>query len=144
MKTVFSLIAALLFAFSGFAQPTSTVQDPTAATNGFFKAMLDEDSNAMSQLLASDFTITSFDGRQVDKDILVQAVGGGQLVVDNGTVSDLVTRTYNDNAAVATGKWKAKISLQGQTFDNAVAFTVVSVKQGGLWRVASVHFSPMQ
>ncbi|GAA4468378.1 hypothetical protein GCM10023189_53610 [Nibrella saemangeumensis] len=143
MKTVLSLIATLVISISAIAQTTANAQDPTAATNGFFKAMLDEDSNSMSQLLASDFTITSFDGRLIDRDMLVQAVGGGYLVVDNASVSNLLTRTYNDNAAIATGNWKAKLSVQGRIMDNTVAFTVVTVKQGGLWKVASVHLSPM-
>ncbi|GAA4407642.1 hypothetical protein GCM10023187_28520 [Nibrella viscosa] len=142
MKTVVSLLVALLVTLSTFAQTANNAQDPTAATNSFFKALLDEDSNALSQLLVSDFTFTSVDGRLLDRELLLTAIGGGYLVIDNASVSNLITRTYNDNAAIAIGNWKAKGAAQGQTFDNTVAFTVVTVKQGGLWRVAGVQLSP--
>lgn len=116
------------------------MQDPTALTNAFFKAMLDEDGT-INKYLTPDFSITSFDGQTVDGDLLAQGVGGGFVIVETATVSDTRTRQYNSDAAVTTGNWKAKGSIQGQGFDNNVAFSVTSVKQGTGWKIANIQFT---
>ncbi len=142
MKFILSLIAGLLFATTTFAQTASTdpTQDPTALTNAFFKAMLDEDGT-FNKYLTSDFSITSFDGQTVDGDLLAQGVGGGFVIIETGTVADARTRQYNNDAAVTTGNWKAKGSIQGQGFDSTVAFSVTSVKQGSGWKIANIQFT---
>ncbi|QJW91667.1 nuclear transport factor 2 family protein [Spirosoma taeanense] len=146
MKFIFFLlVVTLLAATTTFAQQTTDpTQDPTALGNAFFKAMLDEDNSTMGKLLASDFSITSFDGHSVDGDMLLQGIGGGYVVVDNATVSDTRTRQYNNDSAVMTGTWKAKGNVQGQGFDSNVAFSVMSTRQGGTWKIVHVQFTPMR
>ena len=107
-----------------------------------FKAMLDEDGNSMGKLLASDFSITSFDGQSVDGDLLMQGVGGGYVIIETGVVSDTRTRQYNTNAAVMTGMWKVKGTIQGQPLDANAAFSVMSTKQGSGWKIVNVQFTP--
>jgi hypothetical protein len=122
MKVLFSMFAALLLTTATFAQQTAAIdpaQDPTAIGNAFFKAMLDEDSSGMGKLLASDFSLTSFDGQSVDGDLLMQGVGGGYVVIETGVVSDARTRQYNSDSAVMTG-----------------------TKQGGSWKIVNVQFTP--
>ena len=150
MKLLFSFVAALLLTTAAFAQQASTAtatvtdptQDPTALGNAFFKAMLDEDGNSMGKLLASDFSITSFDGQSVDGDLLMQGVGGGYVVIETGVVSDTRTRQYNTDTAVMTGMWKVKGNIQGQPLDANSAFSVVSTKQGNGWKIVNVQFTP--
>lgn len=142
MKPLLSVLLALLLTSAAFAQttPTDPLQDPTALTNAFFKAMLDEDGT-ISKYMTSDFTITSFDGATVDGDLLAQGVGGGYVIIETGTLSNPRTRQYNSDAAVTTGSWKAKGSIQGQNFENTVSFSVTSVKQGSTWKIANVQFT---
>lgn len=148
MNLLFSFAAALLLTTTAFAQQAATTtttdptQDPTAIGNAFFKAMLDEDGNSMGKLLASDFSITSFDGQSVDGDLLMQGVGGGYVVIDTGVVSDARTRQYNTNTAVMTGMWKVKGNIQGQPLDANSAFSVVSTRQGSGWKIVNVQFTP--
>ncbi len=148
MNLLFSFAAALLLTTTAFAQQAATTtttdptQDPTAIGNAFFKAMLDEDGNSMGKLLASDFSITSFDGQSVDGDLLMQGVGGGYVVIDTGVVSDARTRQYNTDTAVMTGMWKVKGNIQGQPLDANSAFSVVSTKQGSGWKIVNVQFTP--
>lgn len=146
MKRVLTFLTALLLTTAAVAQTTPATtdptQDPTALGNAFFKAMLDEDGNAMGKLLADNFTIISFDGQTVDKDLLLQGVNGGYLIVETGTVSGATTRQYNNDAAVMTGNWKAKGSVQGQAFSNDVAFSLVSAKQGNGWKIVNVQLTP--
>ena len=145
MKILFSVIAALLLTTATFAQQataTDPTQDPTALGNAFFKAMLDEDGAGIGKLLASDFSLTSFDGQSVDGDLLMQGVGGGYVVIETGVVSDARTRQYNTDSAVMTGNWKVKGNIQGQPLDANSAFTVVSTKQGSGWKIVNVQFTP--
>ncbi|MBC7571920.1 MAG: nuclear transport factor 2 family protein [Spirosoma sp.] len=144
MKLIFSLFAALLLTTATFAQTAADpMQDPTAVGNAFFKAMLDEDGT-ISKYLTSDFSIISFDGQVVDGDLLAQAVGGGYVIIETGVVSDARTRQYNTDAAVMTGNWKVKGSVQGQTLDNTSAIAVLMVKQNGAWKISNVQFTPMK
>jgi hypothetical protein len=137
------VIAALLLNTATFAQQADVNQDPTALGNAFFKALLDEDGAALGKLVASDFSLTSFDGHSVESDMLVQGVSGGYVVVDAATVSDTRIRLYNNDAAVMTGTWKAKGNVQGQSFDNTVTFSVVSAKQNGSWKIVNIQFTPI-
>ena len=143
MKTVFTVVTALLLSTATFAQQTTDpTQDPTALGNAFFKSLLDEDSGTLGKLLAPDFSIISFDGTTYEGDLLMQGVGGGFFIVETGTVSGTRTRQYNSDAAVMTGNWKVKGSLQGQALNNSVSFSAVSVKKDGAWKLVSVQFTP--
>lgn len=143
MKTIGFLFVAFLVSTAAIAQQASDPnQDPTALGNAFFKSMLDEDGTTMGKLLAPDCTIISFDGSSVDGGLLLQGISGGVVLVETATVSNTQTRQYNSDAAVMTGSWKAKGSVQGQGFDNTVAFTVVAAKQGGSWKIVNVQFTP--
>lgn len=135
----------MLFSTATFAQQTTDpTQDPTALGNAFFKSLLDEDGTTLGKLLASDFSIVSFDGTVYEGDLLMQGVSGGIFIVETATVSDTRTRQYNSDAAVMTGNWKVKGSLQGQAFETTVTFSAVSVKQNGAWKLVSVQFTPVR
>lgn len=143
MKLLITFVTALLCFTATFGQQTTDpAQDPTALGNAFFKAMLDEDGATLGKLLASDFSIISFDGHTVDGDMLVQGVGGGFVVVETGVVSNAQTRQYNNDSAVMTGVWKVKGNIQGQALESDAAFSVVSAKQGGSWKIVNVQFTP--
>ncbi len=145
MKRIALFITALFMTTATFAQQTTTSsQDPTALGNAFFKSLLDEDSKTLGSLISSDLDVISFDGQSVEGDLLVQGVGGGAVVVESGTVSDAVTRQYNNDSAIMTGIWKAKGNIQGQAFDTNVAFSVMSAKQAGVWKIVNVQFTPMR
>lgn len=150
MKLLALLVASLVFTTATFAQQTTAqqttdpTQDPTALGNAFFKAMQDEDGTTMGKLLSDDFTITSFDGQGADRDLLLQGVSGGYVVVDSATVSNTRTRSYNSDAAIMTGTWKAKGNIQGQAFENNIAFSVASAKQGNSWKIVNIQFTPIR
>ena len=144
MRFIFLLFATFLLTTATFAQtPATPTQDPAALGNAFFKAMLDEDGT-ISKYLTSDFSLISFDGQAVDGDLLAQAVTGGYVIIETGVVSDARTRQYNSDAAVMTGNWKIKGSIQGQATDSSSAFAAVMVKQNGAWKISSVQFTPMK
>ena len=143
MKPIVPFIIGLLLSTTTFAQQTADpAQDPSALGNAFFKGLLNEDSRTIKSLLATDFNLISFDGNAVDGDVLAQGIDGGYVVIETGVVSDAVTRQYNNDAAVMTGKWKSKGKVQDQGFENTVAFAVMCARQGGNWKIVNVQFTP--
>ena len=140
LTTIISLISVATFAQT----PSDPTQNPTDCANAFFKSMLDEDAGLMRKVLADDFSIVSFDGASVDRDLILQALEGGYVATETGVTTAMRTRTYNDNAAVVTCNWKAKGSIQGNGFDTEVAVGVVCVKVGGTWKISNVQFTPFK
>ncbi|UFH55149.1 nuclear transport factor 2 family protein [Spirosoma sp. KNUC1025] len=145
MNYVFACLVAFVFSTTGFAQQTTDPsQDPTALGNAFFKSLLDEDGTTLGKLVASDFSMISYDGNTVNGDLLTQGVAGGYVVVETATVSNTQTRQYNNDSAVMTGNWKAKGNVQGQGFDTTVTFSVLCAKQSGSWKIVNVQFTPLR
>ena len=147
MKKLFVVALTVLLSTSLFAQTAPAAdptQDPTAATTALFKSLLDEDVAKMNAVITSDFSITNFDGQTADGDLMGQALGGGYLVVDAALPMGARARMYNNDAAVVSGSSKFKGSLQGAAFDMNVAFTALCVKQGTVWKVASLQLSPVK
>lgn len=143
MKYAFVFLMLTALTTGAFAQ-AATDQDPAALTTAFFKAMLEEDAANMGKLLTDDFMVVTNEGQTADKSLLIQGISGGYLVVDTGATSNVSkARMYNNDAAVVTGNWKQKGSLQNQSFDNEVIFTVVCAKTGSSWKIANVQFSTL-
>jgi hypothetical protein len=144
MNYIFSLLITFLFTTTVFSQQATIPQDPTALGHAFFKSLLDEDSKTLERIISSDLDVISFDGQSIDGDLLVQSVSGGAIIIETGTVSDEVTREYNNDSAVMTGTWQSKGNIQGQAFDNSVTFSVVIAKQAGIWKIVNVQFTPVR
>jgi len=146
MKTFLTAVALVLGSWGAMAQtaPSDPTQSAASCSSAFFNAMLTEDSNLLDKVSTPDFQIISFDGQVTERDLLMQALGGGYLVLDAGAVSGATTRTYNDNTAVVTGNWKIKGNLQSRTLDATAFFSLVCVKQNNGWRVASVQLTPLR
>jgi len=124
---------------SGFSRP----QDAAECSNAFFKALLDEDTNSLNDILGDDFSIVSFDGRQIDRNTLAQGVAQGYITVDSGMMSETRTKSYGD-VGVVTGTWNVRGKIQNNSFQNEVSYTVVSVKKGGSWKVSTVQLTPIR
>jgi len=144
MKKVF-LFCFLTFGSLGtYAQTSfSRPQDATECSNTFFKALLEEDSNALNDILADDFSIVSFDGQQIDRDMLSKGVAQGYITVDSGMISGTRTKNYGD-VGVITGTWNVRGKIENNSFQNEVTYTVVSVKKGGSWKVSAVQLTPIR
>ncbi|WP_461149977.1 nuclear transport factor 2 family protein [Spirosoma pulveris] len=144
MKNVVLFLFLFLLTTIAFGQrKVMPAQDPTAIGNAFFKALLDEDDKVLSTIISDDLDLISFDGQSIDTDLFIQNIEGGLFTIETSLVSDAVTRQYNNDAAVMTGTWQAKGSMDGQGFDNTIAFSVVSAKQAGIWKIVHVQFTPV-
>lgn len=132
-------IATTAFAQNAAPQPV----DGTDCSNLFFKALLDEDANAVTSLISNDFTVTNFNGQTIDARALQQAVTQGYIIVDSSMLTGTRTRTYGD-VAVVQGIWNVSARIQNNGFNGNVAYTSVCVRSGGIWKVATVQLTPAQ
>ena len=140
LLTIFLLtIAPTVFAQNNAPEPL----DGTECSNLFFKALLDEDVNAVGSLISNDFTVTNFNGQTIEGRALQQAVGQGYIIVDSGMLTGTRTRTYGD-VAVVQGFWNVSARIQNNGFNGNVAYTTVCVRSGGKWKVATAQFTPAQ
>jgi len=140
------LVLLSFLIFSGIVVQAQTAAQPTDATdcsNQFFKALLEENSKALEGLLAPDFSITSFSGKVIDRNLLMQAVEGGYLTVESGMLSGALTKNYND-VGIVTGTWSTKGQIQNNGFNNDVAYMTVCVRSGGSWKVSAVQLTPIK
>lgn len=115
--------------------------DAGSAASQFLNALVEEDAATLGSLVGSDFVLLSFDGEAIDAGTLLEGVSGGYLVIESGNAYSNYTRHYHDTGIV-TGVWNVKGTLQGQSFNNRLAYTLVTVRQGGSWKVVSVQFTP--
>ncbi|ACT95028.1 nuclear transport factor 2 family protein [Dyadobacter fermentans] len=140
LMTIFLLaIATTAFAQNNPPQPI----DGTDCSNLFFKALLEEDANAISGLISNDFTVTNFNGSTIDARALQQAVTQGYIIVDSGMLTGTRTRTYGD-VAIVQGIWNVSARIQNNGFNGDVAYTSVCMRSGGNWRVVTVQLTPAQ
>lgn len=139
--TIFLLTFATLAAFAQDNVPQPL--DGTECSNLFFKALLDEDANAVGSLISNDFTVTNFNGQTIEGRALQQAVGQGYIIVDSGMLTGTRTRTYGD-VAVVQGFWNVSARIQNNGFNGNVAYTSICVRSGGKWKVTAIQFTPAQ
>ena len=144
MKKIVLFSFLTFCSFCSYAQASfSRPQDATECSNTFFKAMLDEDTNMLNDILSDDFSIVSFDGQQVDREMLTQGVAQGYITVDSGMISGTRTKNYGD-VGVITGTWNVRGKIENNSFQNEVTYTVVSVKKGGSWKISTVQLTPVR
>jgi ketosteroid isomerase-like protein len=146
---IFRLLVLLVVAVAGsistvtgqtnFIQP----MDGTECSNQFFKALLDEDSKAISNLVANDFTVAGFQGRTINGPMLTQAISDGYIVIDSGMLSGTNTRMYRD-VTLVSGLWEVEAKIENSRFRGELSYLTVCIKSGGQWKIAAVQLSPVQ
>ncbi len=136
-----SFLILVFLAVTNVAISQTAPTDAASAGKEFLKALEEENAGALRSLIGSDFVLLSFDGQSVDSGTLLEAVSGGYVVIDSGSTYGNYTRHYQDTGIV-TGIWNVKGSIEGHSFNNRLAYTLVVVKQGGAWKVVSVQLTP--
>ncbi|MFA7472641.1 MAG: nuclear transport factor 2 family protein [Spirosomataceae bacterium] len=133
---LFNCILALNFTFAQNA-PT----DASSAGRAFLTGLTEENTQVLNTVIGNDFRLLSFDGQMIDAGTLLEGISGGHVVIESGNIYNHYTRHFQDTGVV-TGIWDVRGSIEGQSFSNRLVYTLVVVKQGGLWKVVSVQFTP--
>ncbi len=139
-------LSILLFCVSFFSQAQTAFTQPTDATdctNMLFKALLEKDGNVLSNVLAQDFSIISFQGREINRDILIGSVAKGYLSVESGMLSGIRSRNFSD-VTIVTGLWNVRAKIENNTLQGEMAFMSVCIRAGGVWKVSAMQLTPVQ
>ncbi|HEV7381181.1 MAG TPA: nuclear transport factor 2 family protein [Dyadobacter sp.] len=142
MKKLFILLFIASPAITCLAQSVLPA-DAGDCARIFFKALQEKDSQTLQSIITSDFSVTSFDGRALEGNFLIRAIGEGLLSVDSGMLSGTRTRSYGD-VGIVQGNWSARGKMQNVSFNNDLAYMLVAVKAGGSWKVAALQFTPLR
>jgi hypothetical protein len=115
-----------------------------AAEDRFFGALLDGNGEALRAVLTPDFVLIDvMTGSEIPGSVLVDLVGGGQLVFDTVERMDSRVRAYGAGVGVVTGQTRMRGRYQDQAFGAHSRYTHVYVDQDSGWRLASAQGTPI-
>lgn len=145
MKKSFLIILCFLGMLLDSKAQVATLHanDPATTVNAFLTSISEKNTKNMQSIVTNDFAIVSWNGELVDSYMLSQALQEGFVNLEESRPAGLRTRNYGE-AAVVTGSWKAVGDIEGNRFDNYMIFTALVVKQGGVFKLASFHLTPVQ
>ncbi len=149
MKTLTTLFVVGMFLTT--VAMADDVDDVKAAIQRYFVALNSGDAQALAQGHLEGFTSFGFAGGLLESfDSVEEQRKNRQAAVDAGVKFNLQdrhldVRIYGSSTAVATSYWVGTITLpNGNTVRPNNRITTVWVKQGGQWKIAHVHNSPVR
>ncbi len=148
MKALTALLVIGMFAT--VVAMADDVEDVKAAGQRFYAALSAGDAGALMQLHASASTSFGPGGGLLETfDTLEERRNSFQATVDAGVKLNIQgrhidVRVYGNSTAVATSYGVGTITRpDGTTFRVNNRITAVLIKQGGQWKVAHQHISPV-
>jgi len=114
----------------------------TELTEKWARAELDGDVDTLRELLTDDFIGVGPLGFTLTKDQWLQRYLSGSLKYTSYTLADLRPRVYGD-AAVVIGVATQDGTFEGRSISGRFRATHIFASQGGTWRAAGWHASPM-
>ena len=114
-----------------------------AAEDRFFDALGEGRGEAIRNMLTPDFVLIDvMTGSEIPAPVLVDLIGGGQLVFEAIERIDSRVRSYGQ-AGIVTGQTGMRGRYQGQPFAAHSRYTHVYVDVGSEWRLASAQGTPI-
>ena len=113
------------------------------AIEGWDRAMVTNDADAIGRYMADDWTIVGPDGSLNDKPRFLALVRAGALTHDVMESHDLDVRIY-DGAAVVVARGISGGSYEGQAFHLVERVSSVFIRDRGAWRCVLTHLSQLQ
>ncbi len=117
-------------------------QDLERIAEDFVAAERQGDAAYMERTLTKDFMAIGPRGFMLTKEQWLQRFTSGSLKYEYLEWDETNVRTYGD-AAVVTGRERQKVDYQGQGMESELRTTLVWIKQGGRWLLASAQMSPI-
>ena len=152
MKQFNTLLVVVVMGF--FLTTTASADDADdvkAAIQRYFVALNSGDAQALAQGHLEGFTTFGFAGRLLERvDSLEELRKDQQARFDSGLRFNLQDRhidvsVYGNSTAVVTSYRVGTVTLpNGNIFRQNNRITTVLVKQGGQWKIAHVHDSPLR
>ena len=111
----------------------------------FFEALIQPDIEALTQILAEDFTLTDLRGGQMTKDQILGVLTEGQLkFVSIAPQGGTRVRLYGAAAAAVTGRTIMTIQFMESELSVESRYTHVYALEGGVWRLEIAQGTPVQ
>jgi ketosteroid isomerase-like protein len=147
---VFMLLTLLVAPRPAVAQQASQEDEVRAAVSAFGRAFVEADVSVLQRLLTNDYVhVNGRSGSVLNRDEWLKWVAfrradlnSGELVISAHTVEDVKVQVHGE-AAVVTGVAYSSGQRKGASFTSRVRFTNVWIMQGGAWRRAAFHDSPL-
>jgi ketosteroid isomerase-like protein len=151
-----SILAILILAMllispqSAMAQQSGTADEVRAAVLAFGRAFVEADIPALRGFLTDDYIhVNGRSGSVLNSSSWLKWMESrkaelisGELVIDAYDVKDLEVEIYKETAMV-TGVVESRGRRKGVPIGSRLRFTNVWVMQGGSWRRAMFHDSPL-
>ncbi|HEX4796606.1 MAG TPA: nuclear transport factor 2 family protein [Humisphaera sp.] len=140
-----AIVLSLVFAGPIHAADPKTesaaeIKQITALEEAWVTAAQKSKADAIGEMLADDFTMTTPSGHLSPKDEFVSQFRDGIVVIETAKLEDMDVRVYG-NAAVATGMLTIKGHAQDQDLSGSYRFTDTFVKRDGKWLKVAAQFT---
>lgn len=122
--------------------PTATEDVEAVVTQlerDWVAAIINNDVEAVDQLLADDFVGTSPTAHTFIKELALADLRSGKYVVESMTLDEIGVNQYGDNMAVAFTSQEEKSMYGDADTSGHYHFTDVWVKRNGRWQVVASH-----
>jgi Domain of unknown function (DUF4440) len=106
------------------------------------RAEIDGDTATLDALATHDFMLVGPVGFVLDKQQWLNRYRGGGLRTHALAYEDAVTRVHGD-CAIRIGRHVQEAEFHGRPVNGEFRATHIAVRDGGRWRLAGIHLSPM-
>jgi hypothetical protein len=122
--------------------PTTPLQELADLDRTITRAEIAGDTATLDALATDDFMLVGPVGFVLDKQQWLGRYRGGGLQTHALAFEDAVTRDHGDSA-IRIGRHIQQAEFQGRPVNGEFRATHIAVRDGGRWRLAGVHLSPI-
>jgi ketosteroid isomerase-like protein len=122
--------------------PTIPLQELADLDRTLTRAEIDGDTATLDALATDDFMLVGPVGFVLDKQQWLDRYRAGGLLTHTLAFEDAVTRVRGD-CAIRIGRHVQEAEFQGRAVNGEFRATHIAVRDGGRWRLAGVHLSPI-
>jgi hypothetical protein len=122
--------------------PTSPLQELADLDRTLTRAEIDGDTATLDALATDDFMLVGPVGFVLDKQQWLDRYRAGGLRTKALAFEDAVTRVRG-NCAIRIGRHVQEAEFQGRPVNGEFRATHIAMRDGGRWRLAGVHLSPI-
>ena len=122
--------------------PTTPLQELADLDRTLTRAEIDGDTATLDALATDDFMLVGPVGFVLDKQQWLDRYRAGGLHTSTLAFEDAVTRVRGD-CAIRIGRHVQEAEFQGRPVNGEFRATHIAVRDGGRWRLAGVHLSPI-
>ncbi|HEY6523913.1 MAG TPA: nuclear transport factor 2 family protein [Solirubrobacteraceae bacterium] len=122
--------------------PTTPLQELADLDRTLTRAEIDGDTATLDALATDDFMLVGPVGFVLDKQQWLDRYRAGGLHTSTLVFEDAVTRVRGD-CAIRIGRHVQEAEFQGRPVNGEFRATHIAVRDGGRWRLAGVHLSPI-